>query len=180
MTHRADSTTANRSAFLIERNIAALIERRRAEERSLSWQEKLAAAISDFAGSMPFVWLHLVAYGAWILVNLGTVPGIAPFDPSFVTLAMIASVEAIFLSTFILITQNRSQAQAERRAELNLQISLLAEHEITRLIQIVSEIGERVGAPSAHQPDLGELKKDVRPEQVLEALESHERRAGDT
>ncbi len=87
-------------------------------------------------------------------------------------LAMVASVEAIFLSTFILISQNRMQAQADRRAELNLQISLLAEHEITRLIEMVSEIGQRMGISSADHPDLAELTRDINPEAVLDHIEA--------
>src|SRR5205823_12269357 len=92
-----------------------------------------------FSGSMRFVYVHLVLYGAWIIANLGWIAGVRPWDPSFVVLAMIASVEAIFLSTFILITQNRMARAAERRAELDVQVSLLAEAEITKLVQLVSE-----------------------------------------
>lgn len=159
---------------VIERNVAALIERRQAEEKALGWQDRLAGAISGFAGSMTFVWLHVAIYGGWIAVNLGTVPGLPAWDPSFVMLAMIASVEAIFLSTFILITQNRMQALADRRAELNLQISLLAEHELTRVMRMVSDIAERVGAGPNHA-ELEELRRDVRPEQVLESIERQDR-----
>ena len=68
----------------------------------------------------------------WIFINLGWIPGMPRFDPSFVILAMVASVEAIFLSTFVLISQNRMQFLSEKRAELSLHISLLAEHEVTR------------------------------------------------
>jgi uncharacterized membrane protein len=92
-----------------------------------------------------------------------------------VILAMEASVEAIFLSTFILITQNRMMAQADKRADLNLQISLLAEHEITRLIKVVSEIGEQMNVQAAKHPELRELKQDVQPEHVLDTIEKHER-----
>jgi uncharacterized membrane protein len=159
---------------VVERNIDALLAHRAAEEAALGWQDRLAAGIACFAGSMTFVWLHLALYGAWIAVNLGVVPGISAFDPSFVMLAMIASVEAIFLSTFILITQNRMQAQADRRADLNLQISLLAEHEITRLVKMVAEIGERMGISAAQAPELSELKKDVKPEKVLDTIERQE------
>jgi uncharacterized membrane protein len=113
-------------------------------------------------------------FGGWILVNLGLVPGLPAFEPTFVTLAMVAGVEAIFLSTFILITLNRMQARADRRAAMNLQISLLAEHEVTRLIKKVSEIGERMQVPATKHPKLGELKQDVRPEQVLETMENKE------
>jgi uncharacterized membrane protein len=116
----------------------------------------------------------VAVYGGWILVNLGVVPGIAPFDPTFVILAMAASVEALFLSTFILITQNRMQSQADRRADLNLQISLLAEHEITRLIDMVAEIGNRMEIGAAQAPELSELKKDIKPEKVLDTLERRE------
>jgi uncharacterized membrane protein len=159
---------------VVERNIGALLEHRRACEASLSWQDRLAGQIASFAGSMSFVWLHVAAYGGWILLNLGVVPGIAPFDPTFVILAMAASVEAIFLSTFILITQNRMQAHADQRADLNLQISLLAEHEITRLIDMVAEIGNRMDIRAAQSPELSELKKDVEPEKVLDTLERRE------
>jgi len=159
---------------LLERNIAALLQRRAEEDRTLGWQERLAAWISSMAGTMAFVWFHLLLFSAWILINLGIAPGLSPFDRSLVVLAMVASVEAIFISTFILITQNRMQRQADRRADLNLQISLLAEHEIIRLVQIVSEIGERIGAPSARSADLEELKRDVRPETVLEKIEQQD------
>jgi uncharacterized membrane protein len=162
------------STRLVERNIAALLARRRKDEKQLSWQEKLADRITAFAGSMPFVWLHVAAYSLWIVINLGWLPGLPRFDPSFVILAMVASVEAIFLSTFILITQNRMQVHADRRADLNLQISLLAEHEITRLVQMVSEIGKRMDVPVARQAEIEELKRDVRPEHVLETLEEHD------
>ena len=79
------------------------------------WQKRLADAITRFTGSMPFVYLHLLLFGGWIIANLPGVP-LPHFDPTFVALAMVASVEAIFLSAFILITQNRMTAQAEKRA----------------------------------------------------------------
>jgi uncharacterized membrane protein len=159
---------------IVERNIEALLAHRSEQERALGWQDRLASRIACFAGSMSFVWIHLAAYGTWVLINLGLVPGVRAFDPTFVVLAMIASVEAIFLSTFILITQNRMQAQADRRADLNLQISLLAEHEITRLIKMVAEIGDRMDIRSAQASELSELKKDIQPEKVLDTLDQRE------
>jgi uncharacterized membrane protein len=78
------------------------------------------------------------------------------------------------LSTFILITQNRMAAQAERRAELDLQVSLLAEHEITRLITLVTAIAERMGMDAAQDPELAELAQDVAPEQVLDTMDVHQ------
>ena len=90
---------------------------------------------------------------------------------------MAASVEAIFLSTFILITQNRMAAQAEKRAELDLQISLLAEHEITRVVTLVAAIAERLGIEASHDPELAELKQNVAPEQVLDKMEAQQQQA---
>lgn len=166
--------TGETSTRIVERNIQALLERRKATDKAASWQEKLAQAISDFAGSMTFVWLHLAVYGLWVIVNLGFIPGLPQFDPTFVVLAMVASVEAIFLSTFILITQNRMQGQADQRADLNLQVSLLAEHEITRLIKIVSELGDKLDLQSAQHPEIEELKQDVKPEKVLNTMDRHQ------
>ncbi|WP_224984876.1 DUF1003 domain-containing protein [Geomonas agri] len=94
-------------ASVVSRNIAALLERRHAEERSKGAQERLADAITSFTGSMPFVYIHLVLFGAWILINAGWLDILPRFDPTLVILAMVASVEAIFLSTFVLISQNR-------------------------------------------------------------------------
>lgn len=165
---------------VLARNIRTLLEKRRAEERKASIEQKLADAITCFTGSMPFVYLHAVFFGLWILINLGWLGwfGLRPFDPSFVVLAMIASVEAIFLSTFILISQNRMNATSERRADLDLHISLLAEHEITKILQLVSQLAERVGIREGNSPELAELKRDVAPEQVLDKIEDEVRNLG--
>src|SRR3954464_8654795 len=118
---------------VLERNIHALNKRRQREETEATAQEKLAEAITRFTGSMLFVYIHLAIFGFWIVANLGWIPGVPEWDESFVVLAMVASVEAIFLSTFVLITQNRMAAAADKRADLDLQISLLTEHELTKM-----------------------------------------------
>ena len=87
---------------------------------------------------------------------------------------MIASVEAIFLSTFVLITQNRMSAAAEKRAELDLQISLLAEHEVTKLVSIVDAIRTHLGVESDGDSEVEELKRDVAPEAVLDAISTED------
>ncbi|MFT3772780.1 MAG: DUF1003 domain-containing protein [Minicystis sp.] len=104
---------------------------------------------------------------------MGVVPGVRPFDPfPFVMLAMIASVEAIFLSTFVLISQNRMAALADRRADLDVQINLLAEHEITRLIALCDAMAQHLGVhPEPGSQRIEELKRDVRPEAVLDEIE---------
>jgi uncharacterized membrane protein len=158
----------------LRRNIDVLRRRREEQDERAALDEKLARAITRFAGSMRFVYVHGLLYGAWILANLGWVPGVKPWDPSFVVLAMIASVEAIFLSTFILITQNRMAAAADRRAELDLQVSLLAEAEITKLVELVSMMAERMEVSAEEEQEIEEMKQRVAPEAVLDAIEETE------
>ena len=157
---------------VLARNIHSLQERRQRDEAQASVQEKIADAITRFTGSMPFVYIHLAAFGFWIVANLGWVPGVPRWDESFVVLAMIASVEAIFLSTFVLISQNRMQAAADKRADLDLQISLLAEHEVTKLAALVSDIAKRLGVETEVDDELREIKRDVAPEAVLDEIDA--------
>ncbi|WP_085810762.1 DUF1003 domain-containing protein [Sphingomonas sp. TZW2008] len=154
-------------------NITRLRERDAAERANAPRSARLASAITDFAGSMRFVAIHAVAYGAWIVINLGWIPAVPRFDPTFVVLAMEASVEAIFLSTFVLITQNRMAAEAERRASLDLHINLLAEHELTKVADLVVRIAAHLGV-SVHDPAYDEVRQDVAPDRVLDALEDGE------
>jgi uncharacterized membrane protein len=157
---------------VLERNIRALQLRRERDEKGATAEERIAEAITRFTGSMRFVYLHLAFFGFWIVANLGWLPGVPSWDPSFVVLAMMASVEAIFLSTFVLISQNRMAAAADKRADLDLQISLLAEHEITRLVSLVSGIADRMGVRTEADAELGEITQDVAPEAVLDKIEA--------
>jgi uncharacterized membrane protein len=102
---------------------------------------------------MASVYLHLAFFGSWILIDLGLTP-IEPWDTPLVVLAMIASVEAIFLSTFVLISQNRLAELSDRRAKLDLQTNLLAEHEITKLISMTAAIAQKlnVETPAEQAP----------------------------
>jgi uncharacterized membrane protein len=160
-------------ARVVERNVRALLARRAEDDQAKTRSERIADGVTRFAGSMTFVYIHLVMYGAWILVNLGIIPGVPRFDPTFVILAMEASVEAIFLSTFVLISQNRMAALADKRADLDLQISLLGEHEITRMLSLVQQMAGRMGIEEAADPELDELARDVHPEKVLDKIESN-------
>jgi uncharacterized membrane protein len=157
---------------VLERNIRALRERRRAEEAQASRQAKIADAITAFTGSMAFVCIHIVVFGFWAAANLGWIPGVPKWDESFVILGTSASVEAIFLSTFVLISQNRMAAAADKRADLDLQISLLSEHEVTKLVTLVSGIADRLDVRTEVDREVPELKQDVAPEAVLDEIEA--------
>ncbi len=172
-TRPTHSTPPTNMAQIVERNIVALLERRKTDDARKNWQDRLADSVTAFTGSMTFVGLHLLLFGVWIGWNAGWL-GLKPFDPSFVVLAMVASVEAIFLSTFVLISQNRMAALADKRADLDLQVSLLAEHEITRLIILTTEIARKMGIQQANDPEIPELATDVQPEKVLDTMEKHE------
>jgi uncharacterized membrane protein len=154
---------------VLERNIMALKNRRDGEEAKADLQTRIGDAITRFTGSMPFVYLHLLGYSFWISANLGWFPGVPRWDESLVMLAMIASVEAIFLSTFVLMSQNRMQAAADKRADLDLQVSLLAEHEITRLYALTAAIAERLGVETKDEKE--EITRDIAPEAVLDGIE---------
>ena len=158
---------------VLARNIVAMEARRRAELKDATGQEKAAQRIGDFAGSMLFVYLHLAAFALWLLSSFGLF-GLPKFDPTLVGLATFASVEAIFISTFVLITQNRQAKQAERRSELDLQTTLLAEHEVTKLIGLTRAIARHLQLPEADDAELDDLARDVTPETVLDAIETQE------
>lgn len=155
-------------AHVVHRNIRALLEVRQQYERSMTPQDHLADRITRFTGSMLSILLHALLFSGWIVINLGWLPGIRPWDPfPFVMLAMIASVEAIFLSSFVLVSQNRMAALDAKRADLDLQINLLAEHEVTRLIALTDAIARRLGVNTGEDSEIDELKRDVEPEALL-------------
>ncbi|HEX4665109.1 MAG TPA: DUF1003 domain-containing protein [Chthoniobacterales bacterium] len=158
---------------VVARNIQALLDRQRSEQARVPVGVRLADRVTRFTGSLGFVLLQLLVVIGWIVCNLPSTP-FPKFDRHFIVLAMVASVEAIFLSTFVLITQNRMSERSAKRADLDLQVSLLAEHEVTQLIALVRAIAARLEVKVEHDPELAELEKDVEPEQVLDLLEKHE------
>ena len=125
---------------------------------------------------MTFVAIHLVVFGTWIAVNVGWIPFVPAWDESFIILGTTASIEAIFLSTFILISQNRMQAQDSKRADMDLQVGLLAEHEVTKIATLVAAIADRLEVKAeVRRAELEEIKRDVAPEAVLDRIEGETR-----
>ena len=166
---------------IIERNIRTMVRLRLAAARSRGAQDRIADAVTTFSGRMAFVYVHIVWFGAWILLNtgwLGRWLGIEPFDPfPYGLLTMIVSLEAIFLSTFVLISQNRLSAEAERRADLALHTGLLTEHELTRALQMLDDIQDKLGIPNDEDQDLADLEMETRPEDVLAEIDRLQQRA---
>jgi uncharacterized membrane protein len=162
-------------ARVVDQNIDSIVEMRNAAQRKKSRQEKIADLLTRFSGSMVFVYVHATWFGFWIAFNIGWLGG-KPFDPfPFSLLTLIVSLEAIFLSTFVLISQNHAGAIADKRADLDLQINLLSEHEVTRLLTLMDAVVEHLGVDVDKRPELEELKKDVCAGQVLDKIESREK-----
>ena len=164
----------------MERNIVSLIERRRREEAAIGWQARITDAATRFTGNIAFIYFHILWFGSWVAINAGLVPTIPQWDPSFSLLGTVASVEAIFLSTFILIRQNRMAEADREHADLDLQVSLLAEHEITKIVTLTSAIADHLGLDlDVDRGELEELKQHVMPETVLDKLDDlSEQRTG--
>ena len=128
------------------------------EDRQLcarSAGERVAGIVTRAAGTSAFAVAHLAWFMVWILVNAGLIRGLEPFDPfPFSLLTLIVSLEAIFLSIWILISQNQMTRQAERRAHLDLQVNLLAEQESTATLRIVQRIARHLGIAETRLDDV--------------------------
>jgi uncharacterized membrane protein len=164
---------------IMRKNVSALIEMQRKVVAGRSVQDRAADAITDFAGSMKFVYVHAVWFGIWILFNVGLLhlPHVSDFDPfPFGLLTMIVSLEAIFLSTFIMVSQNRQARISEKRAELDLQVNLLAEQKATKVLDMLDQIATQLDATSkhfnfTHDPEVDALKVSPEPQEVLRVME---------
>ncbi len=172
MANEAQSPDA-RLADVVQRNIEALVSMQKREEEARSPSDRVADALTHFSGSMVFVYLHLLWFIAWFSINLGLTP-LKPIDEyPFGLLTLVVSLESIFLSTFLLISQNRQALLSDRRADLDVQIDLLAEHEITRILSIVSAVAAKLEVQLPETEEVRELEKDTEPSALLEALKQN-------
>lgn len=160
---------------VIENNLRLIAKHREENERRKSFQDHLADLITRWSGSMWFIYAHCVWFAVWIAANTGLL-GLRAFDPfPFGLLTTIVSLEAIFLSTFVLVSQNRQAALADRRAELDLQINLLAEYELTRALTLIDRLAKKHDVGGDDDEELAELKKDVKPDKLLAELENRDK-----
>jgi uncharacterized membrane protein len=158
---------------LTEQNVETVTRLEEAAREQRTTSDRLAEKIANFCGSMTFVWVHVIWFGGWIVLNL--MPGITHVDPfPFTFLTLIVSLEAIFLSTFILISQNLDSRISERRSHLDLQLNLLSEQENTKMIVMLHAIAAKVGADLTQDPHLRALSEETRPERLIEQIEARE------
>ena len=167
---RAEYRKARTVADVTRHNVQAM---RRLEElanaqRSLA--DRVAATVAELCGSMRFVWIHVALFAAWILCNV--LPGLPHFDPyPFTFLTLCVSLEAIFLSSFILISQNYEMRISERRNQMDLQINLLAEQENTKMLQLLERIAVQVGVELDDVDEIRALEQATRPETLAHQID---------
>jgi uncharacterized membrane protein len=161
---------------VIERNIRTIINLRVEAADKRGVQDRIADVITSFSGRMIFAYLHIIWFIVWIVLNTGSL-GLQPFDPyPYGLLTMLVSLEAIFLSTFVLISQNRFSREAEHRADLAMHIGLLTEHELTRVLQMLDAIQDKMGIENDQDSELADLEMETRPEDVLAEIDRLQRR----
>lgn len=156
---------------IVKQNIEKLHEHRMELRRQMGPWERMAHKISDYCGTTQFVLFNAIFFAVWIIVNT-RIGGMPAFDPyPFGMLTMVVSLEAIFLSLFVLLTQNRMQQAADRESELDLQVNLLTEHELTRVLIAVDRIAQKLGVDLPVDSDQTELETETRAEAVMESIE---------
>lgn len=157
--------------LVIERNLRKMIYLRMKAMRERGIHERIADLITSFSGRMIFVYIHVLWFSAWILFNIGLFD-LKPFDPyPFGLLTMIVSLEAIFLATFVLISQNRMSKESEHRSDLVMHISILAEHELTLALRMLDAIQDKMGIETERKDELADLETEIKPEDVLAEIE---------
>ncbi len=162
---------------LTKRNVEIIRQLEEASKQERTKSDLVAEAIARFCGSMTFVWVHVAWFGAWIIFNL--VPGVRHIDPfPFTFLTLVVSLEAIFLSTFILISQNHETRISERRNNLDLQINLLSEQENTRMIEILKAIATKLECEIPHSSEVDLLSAEIDPERVAAQIKQQEKGVG--
>ena len=166
-------TASSSAEQLTEQNVETTTRLEEAARSQRTSTDRIAEKIARFCGSMTFVWVHVVWFGGWILLN--SIPGIPHLDSfPFTFLTLIVSLEAIFLSTFILISQNLDSRISERRSHLDLQLNLLSEQENTKMIVMLHAIAAKVGADLTQDPHLKALSEETEPERLIEQIEARE------
>ena len=158
-----------------ETNIEKVVRLEAEQEKQVELANRISEAIGRFAGTNGFVTLQIACVVLWIVVNSGSVDGLTPFDPlPFPLLGMLLALEAVLLTSFVLIRQNRMSEVATRRGHLDLQISLLAEKEATKVIQLLQRMSRQMGIEDAvADKESRELSKDTEVEDVVRDLQEN-------
>jgi uncharacterized membrane protein len=166
----ADAQTHEQASEITRRNVRTVRELEQLAVADPSFADRTAAFVARFAGSIHFVWIHALLFGGWIAIN--SLPSLPHWDPfPFTLLTMWGSLESIFIASFILISQNYAMRLSERRAQLDLQINLLAEQETTKTLQMLDGIAKAVGAQCGKDPEVAALAEATRLDSLASQLD---------
>jgi len=165
------TSVANKQSDHVTKTIEEILK---LESLERTRSERIADGITAFFGSIVFIWLHVLWFSLWIVFNLPRW-GFEPFDPfPFTFLTMMVSLEAIFLSAFILMSENRQARLADRRARVNLQVDMIAEREITKLMELVMDIHSQLQIQKPVDNELKSMQQPTNIEHLTEAAKTAE------
>ena len=133
--------------------------------------DMISESLTRIASSTPFLVFHALGFAIWVIWNTGFIPDVHVFDPyPFGMLTMVVSLEAIFLSIFVLMTQSKESAIAELREELTLQVNLRMEEEVTKTLHLVAGLYTRLGHTLARDPELEKMLEPLDPQEMEREL----------
>ena len=156
---------------LTRRNVERIQALEAREHDKAKPSDRVADAIANFSGSIAFVWITVLLIGGWIAANL-LLPRRERLDPfPFPLLTLVLSIEAIFLSIFILMSQNRAARISDKRSHLDLQLTLLSEQENTKMLLMLEQIGKAVGALVVPDPEVQVLEEATQPEALSRQID---------
>lgn len=153
----------------VRRHIIKSIKAKADARRSQS--EKIADVMTRAFGSAPFLILNALFFLIWIVINLNVFPFISSFDSfPFSFLTMVVSLEAIVLSIFVLISQNRATRVDDLREEIDLQVNLIAEEEVTKIMKMLTLLMEKNGIDISKDKELQKMLRPINTEELEERL----------
>src|ERR1700731_905382 len=140
------NTSSTEAAHPTQLNIDAIVKLEHEALHRRTIAERVSDAVAKCIGRLPFLMLKVLLVLTWSAINLKVIPGVKPFDPfPFGILALVISSESVLLTIFVLISQNRMTRQADRRSHPDLQVGMLAEQELTAMLQMQHKICQRLG-----------------------------------
>jgi uncharacterized membrane protein len=150
------------------RNIRLMAELERDALASRTFGQRVGDLVSTQAGRFWFVVFHIIFFTVWIGLNVEGASHLDPYPFPFLTL--VVSLESIFLSLFILMSQNRASRLSDRRAHFDLQVNLLAEAEMTKVLNLLQAVCAKLDLPEAKDPELAELARETSPTELIDEL----------
>ncbi|MBX9650536.1 MAG: DUF1003 domain-containing protein [Xanthobacteraceae bacterium] len=169
------ASPSSSQASTTAKNIESILKLEKEDEGRLASIDRVSHAVGWFAGTIYFVILQCVIVGLWVAWNSQVAGNGTPFDPyPFPLLSILMSLEAVLLTSFVLIRQNAMDRRSERRNHLDLQINLLAEKEATSILKALSEISEHLNVAGGDDIEREELARDTPVETIARELRSRE------